>query len=369
MLAEISYFNNNINAKVGIMTKDIDTIKAAVAIIIKAAVLVLQFSGRIRKRKLKQIAKMDIDEKDEEIIFLRDKVHQLKTRTTIFQKVMQANQNNKLYTVSEKLHILFYMEMYQIPRRKVKFHLGISRSTFYRWLHKIEDQVKASTPVNKTPTEIASLIWEMANKNVGIGHYSRKVMAVIPLEGPNAGWNINAFESAIEKYGAPKHLILDQAGVFTGDAFGELVAIWERIYATCPRFGGAWKFNLFYKNFIIATPPASKITNSNVSKLKYLSMSGATESPYRPIKPATKKNRADRLNAEAMQNIRKFILNTPADTVMTLYGIGVNPATATTFQSWVLYNAPVLENGLITTSLTCASVKVCAVSPCMIVTG
>jgi len=59
------------------MTKNIDTINAAIAIIIKAAILVLQFSGRIRKRKLKQLAKMDIDEKDKEIIFLRDKVHQL----------------------------------------------------------------------------------------------------------------------------------------------------------------------------------------------------------------------------------------------------------------------------------------------------
>ena len=137
------------------MTKNIDTINAAVAIIIKAAVLVLQFSGRIRKRKLKQLAKMDIDEKDKEIIFLRDKVHQLETRTSIFQKVMQANQNDKRYTISEKLHILFYMEMYQIPRRKVKFHLGIARSTLYSWIHQIEDQVKTNIPVNKTPTEIA----------------------------------------------------------------------------------------------------------------------------------------------------------------------------------------------------------------------
>jgi hypothetical protein len=73
------------------MDKDIETIRTAVVIIIKAAVLVLQFSGRIRKRKLMQLAKMDIDDKSKEIIFLRDKVHQLKTRTTIFQKVMQAN--------------------------------------------------------------------------------------------------------------------------------------------------------------------------------------------------------------------------------------------------------------------------------------
>jgi hypothetical protein len=32
-------------------------------------------------------------------------------------------------------------------------------------------------------------------------------MAAVPLEGPNAGWINNALESAIEKYGAPKHII------------------------------------------------------------------------------------------------------------------------------------------------------------------
>ena len=62
---------------------------------------------------------------------------------------------------------------------------------------------------------------------VVIDHYSRKVMAVVPLEGPNAGWNINALETAIEKHGKPKHLISDQASVFTGEAFAELIGKYE----------------------------------------------------------------------------------------------------------------------------------------------
>jgi putative transposase len=56
-----------------------------------------------------------------------------------------------------------------------------------------------------------------------IDHYSRKAMAVIPLEGQNSGCNINALEDAIEKHGKPKHLISDQASVFKGAAFAELV--------------------------------------------------------------------------------------------------------------------------------------------------
>jgi transposase len=169
MLVEITYFNNHSNAKAGNMTKNIETIKAAVAIIIKAAVLAASFSGRVRKRSLKRLSKMDIDDKDKEILFLRDKNYQLKLQVSIYQKGLQKNQNNKRFTLSEKLFILNYMEAFQIPRRRVTEHLGIARSTLYGWLHKIEEQVKSTTPVNKTPTEIASLIWKMAKDNVGIG--------------------------------------------------------------------------------------------------------------------------------------------------------------------------------------------------------
>jgi transposase InsO family protein len=52
-----------------------------------------------------------------------------------------------------------------------------------------------------------------------IDHFSRKIMAAVPLGGPNAGWVINAMEHAIEKYGSPKHIISDQGSVFISEAF------------------------------------------------------------------------------------------------------------------------------------------------------
>ncbi len=72
---------------------------------------------------------------------------------------------------------------------------------------------------------------------VVIDHFSRKVMSVAALEGPNAGWINNALESAIEKHGAPKHIISDQAGVFTGNVFAELLDSWN----VKPRFGAVGK--------------------------------------------------------------------------------------------------------------------------------
>ena len=48
-------------------------------------------------------------------------------------------------------------------------------------------------------------------------------MSVTPLEGRNAGWINNALESAIDRHGSPKHIISDQASVFTGNVFAELL--------------------------------------------------------------------------------------------------------------------------------------------------
>ena len=300
------------------MTNNLDIINAAVTLIIKAALLAARFSGRARKRSLKRLSKMDADDKDKEILFLRDKVNQQQMQITILQKGLQKKHTNKRYTLREKMFILSYMEIFQVPRRRITEHLGIAKSTLYRWLHKIEKQQQSRIPTNKTPSEIAVLVWEITTANVGWGririanqlallkiflsastvrnilnqprprtgpqlaskpkkaeneqarsipawypnhvwsidttmvncwglwsihicvvidHFSRKVMAAVPLEGPNAGWINNALESAIEKYGPPKHIISDQAHVFTGEVFAELLGK----YNIKPRLGAIGK--------------------------------------------------------------------------------------------------------------------------------
>jgi len=302
----------------GLMNKNLDVITHAVTLIIKAAILAARFSGRARKRSLKRLSKMDADSKDKEIIFLHDKVNQLEMQVSILQKGLQKKHNNKQYSLREKLFILCYMETFQIPRRRVKECLGIAKSTLYRWLHKIKEQKHLKTPANKTPMEMAALVWEITKANVSWGrvrianqlgllnifisastvrnilnkpkprkspeasakpkkteevkarsipawypnhvwsidttmvfcwglwpihvcvvidHFSRKVMSVTPLEGPNAGWINYALESAIEEHGAPKHIISDQAHVFTGDVFAELLDT----YNIKPRLGAVGK--------------------------------------------------------------------------------------------------------------------------------
>ena len=157
-------------ARISLMDKNHDTITFAVSLIIKAAVIAAKYSGRVRKRSLKRLAAMDIDEKDKEILFLIDKVYQLETQASILLKRVEKHQKKPRYTLRERLLILWHMETFQIPRRKVAEHLGVSKSTVYRWLHKIQDDDKQTRiPANKTPTEIAALVWEIAKSNISCG--------------------------------------------------------------------------------------------------------------------------------------------------------------------------------------------------------
>ena len=52
-------------------------------------------------------------------------------------------------------------------------------------------------------------------------------MAVVPLEGPNPGWVVDALEQAFLRHGPPKHLISDQEGVFVSEAVASLLRDWN----------------------------------------------------------------------------------------------------------------------------------------------
>jgi transposase InsO family protein len=303
----------------GPMADNIEILNIAVSLLIKAALLAARFSGRVRQRSLKRLAAKGADAKAQEILFLKDRVYQLEMQLSILQKQLTKKGKKPRYEVREKLLILWHIEAFQIPRRKVSRYFGIARSTLYRWFHKIEEPESSGTPANKTPAEIAALVWEITKANlswgririanqlkllgiflgastvrnilqrpkppnaptstatpektegkpearsipawypnhvwsvdttkvrcwglwpihvlVAIDHFSRKVVCVAPLEGPNAGWTIEALEQVMRKHGAPKHIISDQASVFTGDAFAELLDQWN----IKPRFGAVGK--------------------------------------------------------------------------------------------------------------------------------
>ncbi|MCP4679914.1 MAG: transposase family protein [Deltaproteobacteria bacterium] len=56
-----------------------------------------------------------------------------------------------------------------------------------------------------------------------IDQYSRKVVAVIPVEGPNDAWTLDALEDTFRKLGPPKHIISYQHSCFSSRAFSKLM--------------------------------------------------------------------------------------------------------------------------------------------------
>lgn len=113
------------------MTTNIEMISMAVGLIVKSVILAAQFAGRRRQQNLKKLSKMPADERDKEIIFLRDKINQQQMQICILQNGLKNKHTHKRYTPREKLYILHYMETFQIARHRVSEHLGIARSTLF----------------------------------------------------------------------------------------------------------------------------------------------------------------------------------------------------------------------------------------------
>jgi len=162
----------NSDPKLTVMKKQTEIIAYAVSMILKAALLAAAWAGKARKRGLESIAKMPIDEKDKELLFLRDRIYQLETRIKIFQKHFHSSPSRTRYSQKERLFILWHMEYFQIPRRHVPKTFGIARSTLYRWLRRINDIPNSTRqPWNKTPESLTALVWRISMDNIDWGRF------------------------------------------------------------------------------------------------------------------------------------------------------------------------------------------------------
>jgi hypothetical protein len=95
--------------------------------------------------------------------------------------------------------------------------------------------------------------------------------------------------------------------------------------------------NIYFdvERYFIAMNPKIRSTEKIIVRiLKYFSIKTFTLSPKKKIKVDTMKNLADLDIREAIIKIGKFIENTPADIVKTLYGIGVKPAVKTAMKAF-----------------------------------
>ena len=299
---------------------------ASVALIIRALVVSARWAGRSRRSSLEQMTAgaetSRVAELEARVVTLEDTLELRDAHIEVLESRLGEERPRKPYPLMERLRIIWLMEYFQIPQRRLRDTLGVSRSSVRRWLKgfekgKLGKRNEPKEPVNKTPREIGELIWEIFRRNplwgrhriamtlwglgvfvaastarnillrprprrwspqpaaagkgdakprqivarypnhvwsvdrtrvwrwriwptwtlVAVDQFSRMVTAVCPLEGPNAGWVVEALESAFLRCGSPKHIITDQEGVFISDAFAELLRQWN----VKQRFGAVGK--------------------------------------------------------------------------------------------------------------------------------
>jgi len=298
---------------------------ASVVLVIRALVVSARWAGRSRQLSLEQMTAAAeanrVAALEARVAVLEDRLELQEAHISVLESRLGQERPWKPYPLMERLRIIWLMQYFQIPGRRLQERLGVSRSSVQRWLKGFEEgklgkRSEPKEPVNKTPREIAELIWEIFRQNplwgrhrtamvlwglgvfvaastvrnillrprpprsspepvavkeeakprqivarypnhvwsvdrtrvwrwhvwptwvlVAIDHFSRRVVAVCPLEGPNAGWVVEALEEAFLRHGAPRHIISDQEGVFVSEVFAALLRDWN----IKPRFGAVGK--------------------------------------------------------------------------------------------------------------------------------
>ncbi len=297
----------------------------SICLVMKAVLLSARWAGRSRRLGLEQAAKAsgDVAEVHAENAMLWDTVEFLIKRLACAERRLKAANIRTPYSLAERLHILWCVEYFGIPRRRIPEYLGVARSTVWRWLRRLQDGIglcgrRCQASMHRTAEQLERLVWAIRDLNpkwgrrriamvlgtlgiflaastvrnillrprprpagapaaaarepeekkpreivahypnyvwsvdrtrvwrwriwptwvlVAIDHFSRRVVAAGPLEGPNAAWVVEVLEQAFSQHGSPKHIITDQEGIFTCGPFRDLLRQWK----VKQRFGAVGK--------------------------------------------------------------------------------------------------------------------------------
>jgi putative transposase len=150
----------------------------------KAVLLSARWAGRSRRLGLEQAAQAsgDVAEVRAENVVLRDTVEFLVERLACAERRLKAASIRKRYSLTERLHILWCVEYFGIPRRRIPDYLGVARSTVWRWLRRVQDGVglcgrRCQVSLRRTAEELARLVWEIHGANPSWGR--RRIALVL----------------------------------------------------------------------------------------------------------------------------------------------------------------------------------------------
>ena len=147
---------------------------AAVGLIVRALVVSARWAGRARRLALEQAAAAAHSSREAaleaRVMVLEDMVEQRDAHISVLESRLGKERPRRRYPLMERLRIIWLMQYFQIPGRRLKETLGVSRSSVRRWLKGFEQGTlgkrnEPREPVDKTPREIAQLIWVIFRHN------------------------------------------------------------------------------------------------------------------------------------------------------------------------------------------------------------
>lgn len=149
-----------------------EALQTAISLIMKSMVLGARWAGRRRMHYLRTGSGRQVrpSEVEAQMALLRAEVECLKSQVDILKTRLTEIGSRRPYSWSLRLKVLRYMEYFSVPRRRIRKHLGIPRGTLYRWLHRLEQgkldkKTSEAEPSNRTPRELARLIWQIFSSN------------------------------------------------------------------------------------------------------------------------------------------------------------------------------------------------------------
>ena len=150
----------------------VQVIQTAAALMVRSMVLSAQSAGNQRLLWLQQSAAAGGEVG--EVARLRDENRRLQSENRVLKSRFGEICCRTRYSPLQRLHILWHMAYYRIPRSWMREHFLIAKSTLYHWLHAAEegDLGEKKLPQEssrKTPAELAQMIWDIFEENPYFG--------------------------------------------------------------------------------------------------------------------------------------------------------------------------------------------------------
>jgi len=141
-------------------------------LVMKAVLFSARWTGRGRRLGLEWASRAagDVEKVYAENVLLHDLVEFLIERVTCLERRLNAANIRKPYSVAQRLHILWCIDYFGIPRRQIPKCLGVAHSTVWRWLRRLQDGIglsgrKCQACVRRISEELARLVWEFHELN------------------------------------------------------------------------------------------------------------------------------------------------------------------------------------------------------------